>query len=574
MGLLTWLWQSLTYLFWMMMPVQWRPDTVMMRFRGRAEQAVGQVGEVDELAVRAASRRRWASRLLWALHVVVVLAILVGLWYINYYYDLERVLRSPWPILHKVWLPLLFLLAYLLAWLGWWLWQLLGPDRDTGEFPDIDEAWRAAQRGLARAGIEPSEVPLFLVLGQPGASAENLFAAAHMTLPVRSIPRSPEAPLHVYGSRDGVFVACEGTSLLGRYAALLAKEEEVLGDEPGVSSRAGAQLPAQPAATPEGTSLPVTGEAATATTEAEPQESGGVAVLSGTQPEPLVLTLDDVEPQPRRRQRQSLLKNFDEVERAAARLRYLCRLIARRRHPFCAANGILLVLPMVATDSEADAQEAGAICQHDLSAARDALQVHCPVFALLGDLEKLTGFEELVRYFPEGTQRDRFFGRPFPLVPHLDPTEIPRMLAGGVGWLCLTLFPSVIYRLLRVEESASEERSDVVRDNSRLFQLLSQLREREKQLSRILARGLTTPRGGPVLFGGCYLAATGADAASQQAFVGGVMRHLLDNQNYVSWTAAALAEEADYRRLTWYARAGALILATALGMMVYYFWYR
>ncbi len=57
----------------------------------------------------------------WAVHALVVLAVVAALFWLNHVLDLDRVLRSPWPALHQVWLPLLFLLAYALCWLGWWL---------------------------------------------------------------------------------------------------------------------------------------------------------------------------------------------------------------------------------------------------------------------------------------------------------------------------------------------------------------------------------------------------------------------------------------------------------------------
>ena len=52
------------------------------------------------------------------------------------------------------------------------------------------------------------------------------------------------------------------------------------------------------------------------------------------------------------KRRPLLLKNTDEVELLSSRLKYLCRLIVRDRQPYCPANGILLLIPLAATDSE------------------------------------------------------------------------------------------------------------------------------------------------------------------------------------------------------------------------------
>ena len=78
---------------------------------------------------------------------IVVVAILGGLWHLNKALDLEKSLHSPWPELHELWLPLLFLLVYLLSWLGYRLWGLeltptLTPDGRQEEPPVADREWR------------------------------------------------------------------------------------------------------------------------------------------------------------------------------------------------------------------------------------------------------------------------------------------------------------------------------------------------------------------------------------------------------------------------------------------------
>src|SRR5262249_46803739 len=113
-----------------------------------------------------------------------------------------------------------------------------------------------------------------------------------------------------------------------------------------------------------------------------------------------------------------LLKYTEEVKRLTARLKHLCRLIVRDRHPYCPVNGILLLLPFGATDRKEDADQIGAICQQDLAALRQALQVHCPVIALVCDLEIAAGFREFIERFP-AEQRQRRVGQRFPLAPDL-----------------------------------------------------------------------------------------------------------------------------------------------------------
>src|SRR5262249_38968194 len=137
----------------------------------------------------------------WVLHVILVALILVGLYFLN----------KNWPSLlallpkqfREFWLPILFLLVYVLCWLGWYLWKLLEPDEQVSDFPDIDAAWQEALTELGEQGIDITEVPLFLVLGRPDSPEAGLFHASQLPFKVRA-PQRASAPLHVYGNHDGI----------------------------------------------------------------------------------------------------------------------------------------------------------------------------------------------------------------------------------------------------------------------------------------------------------------------------------------------------------------------------------
>ena len=561
MGFLLWLWEFLRSAMQMIIPPSLRPQA----YFGTARMGLDKVVKERMITIR--------RRIAWALHILLVIGVFFLLWWVNYRFDLERVLRSPWPVLHKIWLPLLFLLAYVLLWLGLWLWRMLGPDQESADFPDIEDAWNEGLLALSKAGIVPSEVPLFLLLGRPSGSMDDLFTAAQMSLQVRNVPAGPDAPLRVFASRKGIFVTCEGASLLGRQIELLLDEESAFGKQ--TIQREGAL---DDSGTPV---VEVTGEPASSEERPVVNREGmltQVEMMLGEQRQAAPMTIAEFvfkqqqEPTQARKRRQALLKNTEQVELQTARLQYLCRLIGRARRPYCPVNGILVVLPLASTSHDENATQTGAVCRHDLSAAREMLHVHCPVLAVLCDLEKAPGFTEMVQHFPVGEQRQRHVGRPFPLVPHLDPADIPRMIESGIRWLCQTLFPTFVYRLLEVKDTPAEGASKMIQEHSRLFQFLGELRERQNRMTLLLTHGIAVSDSGPSLFGGCFLAATGPDVATQQAFANGVFRLMLDNQSLVSWTDAALAEEADYRRLTRYCYIGTILLAVALMALVYYFW--
>ena len=152
----------------------------------------------------------------WILHIVLVLAVVVLLFWVNQVFDLERVLRSPWRPLNCVWLPLLFLVAYALGWLGWGLLRIAGPGAGGRRF-----SRRGARPGRRRNGPDgrrassrPRRRCSSCWDGRPDRS-RTCSAPPSLTLQVRNIPGNPEAPLHVFAGRSGIFVTCEGASLLG-----------------------------------------------------------------------------------------------------------------------------------------------------------------------------------------------------------------------------------------------------------------------------------------------------------------------------------------------------------------------
>src|SRR5439155_2144823 len=155
------------------------------------------------------------------LHILLVVVILVGLGILNRVMDWDKLVPAPWP-LPQIWLPLLFLLVYILSWLGWWLWKLLEPVEEASVFPDIDEAWAEGMKALEQGNIDITEVPLFLVVGKSAAPEEAMFAAAQLNLSVKQSPRRGDAPVHVYANRDGLYVTCAGACLSGRQAEILA----------------------------------------------------------------------------------------------------------------------------------------------------------------------------------------------------------------------------------------------------------------------------------------------------------------------------------------------------------------
>jgi hypothetical protein len=525
------------------------------------------LGLVLPLFSRARDYRGLGHGVRWALHVLLVVVLLIALWAVNYYGRLDAVLGRAPNELKQVWLPCLFLLVYALSWLGWWLWKLLWPEKEASDFPDIDDAWDEAVAALHQAGIDLTEAPLFLVLGRPAGGEAALFSAAQLQLNLPGVPRYPDAPARVYASPEGIFVTCPSASLLGRQASLFAAGGP--GDD-GVA--AGGTEPAGKTQDPWAT-MQATGtlkeiqvilrRAREQGRELSEDERRQVRQLGGA---------DAVQSAARAGRRVTLLKNPADVELFTTRFKHLCSLIVRDRRPYCPVNGILVLVPLAATEGEDVANQVANLCQQDLAAGREVLQLHCPVFGLLCDLETAPGFVQFLERFPE-EQRQRRVGQRFPLVPDLPAEELPPILERLVQWICHDLFAIWAYRLFRAETPEKRDMAEAVRGNVQLYQLLRHMHTVDRPLARIVTRGLAVPHHSLILFGGCYIGGTGLDPV-EQGFVAGVFRRLIEAQNYVSWTEEGLAEEADYERWTGrgYVALVVLVLVVVAVLGVLYFY--
>lgn len=520
------------------------------------------LGWVFPVLAKARAYRGAGSTLRRVLHVVIVIAVLVALYYLNNHYLYLGKLIPRAGFLRHTWLPILFLLLYALGWLGWWLWRLWLGDQPESHFPDIDAAWDEAVRALDQAGIGLADVPLFLVLGRPEGSEEALFKAAQVPLVVHHTPPRSDAPLHVSANADGIYVTCAGASLLGRQAAILTGEFDI---DPERHS-AGAAPTTAPVADGPASDLFTTMRAGGATTAGGKADPTGeiASILRQAQKEDRKLT-------GREKRRIRLLSGQTvtqlykgpsgsaEVELLAARFEHLCRLIVRDRRPYCPVNGILILVPFAALDNDVDAQQTAELCQRELAAARRALRVYCPRFVLVCDMENAAGFRDFVERFPP-EQRRRRIGQRFPLAPDVKGEAVPEMIESGVRWICGTVLPNRIHEHLRLEEP-ERDADATVRGNVRLFYLLSELRTRNQRLTTILTRGVLADQDGPPLLAGCYLAGTGP-GAHEQSFAAGVFFRLYDKeegmQNNVAWTEEARAEEAQFQRWT---RLGYLFFA-------------
>jgi hypothetical protein len=511
------------------------------------------LGLIFPLFASAADFRQWPRWVWRVIHFILLIGILVGLYFLNGLLHVENWLLLRSAVIRPFYLPLMFLLLYALSWLGYWLYRLLGEEVAVAEFPDVADAWREACSKLEAQGIGLADAPLYLILGRPAAGEDALFQAAEQQVAVRA-PAAADVPLRVYAHREAIFVTCAGASAWGRLAALLAGEEEAAMAMPGNTAAAAADKTIQFGSEAMGISPEAIDElrellAKQQQRDLTPAERGRLQELAELTKGPA---------QPKRRPSLSA----DAQARGTERLRFLCKLIRRDRRPWCPVNGLLVLVPWAATDGDDSAKEAATMLQRDLAAARETLQLRYPTIALVVDLETARGFAEFRRSFSPETLKKGRIGQRLPLVPDIAPAEVPGLLERGVQWIGQTVLPAGIVKFLRMDAPPGDPRktpSAATGHNRNLYMLLNQVYQRGPRLARVLGRGLpggsgqdaADPMDALPLFAGCYLAGTGR-TPQDQAFVPAVVNRLIEGQSSVSWTGAALAEDARYRRWTTY----------------------
>jgi len=244
-------------------------------------------------------------------------------------------------------------------------------------------------------------------------------------------------------------------------------------------------------------------------------------------------------------------------------LNYVGELMRRGRQPICGLNGVLVLLQYEAVYSTpAEIDELEKALHADLATLEFSTQVRCPVTALIVGLEKERGFRELVRRVGKDRAMSQRFGRKFDVRFAPTTEDLTALSAHVCG-----AFEDWAYALFREEESLTRP------GNTRLYELLSKVRCNWKsRLGELLAGGFgcdLTPeaQNRSILFSGCYVAATG-DSPDRQAFVKGVIDKLKEEQEFIEWTADALAEQDRVRRL---AKIGlvmaGLLFLTLLGLI-------
>lgn len=356
---------------------------------------------------------------------------------------------------------------------------------DLPKYPDIDFAWNAGLEELDKQGLSIESLPVFVIIGSSGDRFEKAMMDASEVEYRLRGIPDGTAALHWYADPRGIFLCLSTTSRLSALSTLQSKREE------------------------------------------EDLDLAASSRQRELVDEPLLTTQESLE--------------------FGNRLEYVCGLLHRARQPAAPCNGILTVLTLSAlqlTDSRIDEWEK--VIRADLNLLQRVLQVRCPVVGLVIGMEKEQGFRELIRRVgsEHSGARLRRFGKGFDLnaVPS---TEQLSSFAVHVS----SVFEDWTYLLFRQPGALTRP------GNRHLYALLCRVRlSFQSSLSRLLAKGFghrpnSSAGDDPMMFAGCYFAATG-ETPDRQAFVRGVIDKLYDEQESLQWTGEAISESRRYARLS------------------------
>jgi hypothetical protein len=524
-------------------------------------------GLISPMFAEATDFKNWPVWMRVIIACVFIGAICFGLYLIGNIFQIDKWVTARSKTVQDFYLPIFFLLMLVFSWLVYGLWSLLAADTDAIEFPDILENWVEAKKRLAASGLEIGDLPVFLMVGMPEERLDPLFLATGVQGIIRT-PSQGQPAIRIYAWEKAIFVVCPGASAWGQYCIALSSGGDVM--QSGADNN-----PQNPAATlGPGEAFKEMDDQAKAQLNALLSKAARDQ-LSAEEQEELRILAEKANEESTRARNVQIPENERSLQ--TRRLRFLCRLIRNDRKPWCSINGVVVLVPWAALETDRLTDLGIGILNQELVTAREVFRQRYPTFAILVDLETAEGFEQFASMFHLDVRKRRI-GQGLPLVPTLRAEEMRKVPDLAAKWIGTNVLPSWILKFLKFDPP-TELRNSIGADvdfNRNLYHLLRAVYLRCPRLAQLLARGVPSVGGrddladAPML-GGCYLTATGS-TTNRQAFVEGVFQRVVDAQGSVSWSPEALEEDS---RLSRYATIGniaaILLFIVCLGASFYLF---
>lgn len=450
-----------------------------------------------------------------------------------------------------------------------WLWS----EGRSGRFPDIDRTWRDGVEALAREGLSLAEAPVFLVLGLRNERQVRAFMnATGLQFAVFGAPEGGSNPLYFYAiknyqlkrdeSWNAIYIMLTDASQTSKLVALAMESsgreragrppedtvrmsqirDNSAGDTPRVQTaeQLRGTVTGPPVAAPLARHAPIN---LRGTMDLSDHRGGGGSVAEVATDSSLVLDKTD-------------------ENRQTERLGHVCRLLERVRDPYCTLNGILVVTPfgLLRRGPEQVRHLANATRQ-DLRTIQSHAYLRCPVISLIGGMEHEAGFGELVRRVGTGPALEQRIGMRF---EPWNPATRERLEALAVH--ACDRIEGNVYDLYKMHDGYNKP------GNGKLYNLLCRTRTGFSDLLKSYLSGAFAqqdPDERPMLFAGCYFAATG-EIERLQGFLKAVLAdRMLENQDDLQWTDEAMRQDQVREGLARVGMVAAGLLLIATGVLTY-----
>lgn len=491
--------------------------------------------------------------LTWLLHFLLVGLTLFGLWRLNGYLELDKVVRAPSSLLRELWLPIMFLLAYAIGWTALATWRTATSPGVSSDFPELDSCWAQLTASMHRHGIDLAHKPLVLLLGEPAGREADLLSSFAITPTFGPTPSQPSAMLRVFADDRAVYLMCHESSLLSVAAERLA---QVRGCRKHTSQMAVLNNSLEQ-------KMPVALRTrVTAGASADPAQDHAAAAAPRDQVTPEVATIGErLAALNAAASRIPDLFNELQAERCAAELDHLVRLIRSERGGAAPIDGIAALVPVDASDSDQAADEFSWALAQDLQVIGDAGGMRCPVASVVSDLQHAPGCGLLLHVLPSDRKK-KHFG----VALDSRRSENAEATAEAIDELLTDMAAVLSQRLMQVDESGGGG-WDSLSDNASLFAFQSYLSGRGVRLARLISDALHAGPSAPWPHTGCYLVATGDALGASQAFGAGVLQTLSERPSSATWTPEALARDARHTRAAAMGYAGLAAACAAVAWL-------
>jgi hypothetical protein len=456
-------------------------------------------------------------------------------------------------------IPVITVLAYLLTYLMM--------QKEVSLFPDIDLQWAEGMQQLSQQGIDIFDTPLVLVLGaEDGKMVAQLADCTSASYSVNNSANSGQG-LAFLANQNVIYVFANGCNRLSKLSLNRGVAAAPASIERGLpkkgSKAATATLDQDSPFDDRGGDF---GEGATS----EPSESRKKPRFSNSKN---LETLDDDPDQVSMLSPVTLVTGVEaklsaeEQALCTERLTYLVSLICKSRYPVCPANGLLTLLPYELVELSPTATQLAV--QEDVRVLQQHLRVRVPAIALVTEMDKHEGFVEMIERLGMDKVRFARFGKGCETLGEVSKGRLQTVVMHAVA-----SFEKRIYELFARPEAIRKK------TNGRLFTFMARLRKKfEENLAVVVSEGFgqdnpgKDPQNEPLLFSGCYFAATG-ETAERQAFVAAVFDKFVENDaGILEWNSSALREDASYHQLANFVMAiGGFALLALLGLAGFVVW--